>query len=163
MPSCPICQKPLETARQREGIFYPCSSCNGRAATISQIRHVLGEQVATKLLRLMKLSRRRSERACPFCHNPMLVVQTPEPPLELDACRSCNAVWFDAPTYESLPQLTSENTSSITMQATELIALERLKELKERLEAERRQARKKALHRLLAPDKETPPPPGRTR
>ena len=62
MPICPICFKPLATTRQREGLFYLCTSCDGRAVTISQIRHVLGEKVATKLLRLMKLSRRKSER-----------------------------------------------------------------------------------------------------
>src|SRR4051812_8055703 len=59
MPTCPICFQPLGTTRQREGLYYPCTSCDGRAVTLSQIRHVLGEKVARKLLRLMKLSRRR--------------------------------------------------------------------------------------------------------
>jgi Zn-finger nucleic acid-binding protein len=78
----------------------------------------------------------------------MLLINTLEPPLELDACRSCNAVWFDGPTYESLPQLNFETTNSIPMQATELIAMDRLKELKERMEEERKKNRKKKpLHR----------------
>jgi Zn-finger nucleic acid-binding protein len=150
MPTCPICKNPLETAREREGLFYPCRACNGRAATIAQIRHVLGDLVATKLLRLVKLSRRQGSRPCPFCAKPMLVVNTPEPPLELDACRNCSTVWFDNPTYESLPQLTFETTNSIQMQATEIIALNRLKELKEKEQAERREARKrKRLYRIL--------------
>lgn len=54
MPTCPICSTPLETARQREGVFYPCRACNGKAVTISQIRHVQGERVAMKLLRLIE-------------------------------------------------------------------------------------------------------------
>ena len=149
MPTCPVCAKPLETARQREGVFYPCRACNGRAVTISQVRHVLGERVAMKLLRLMKLSRRQSLRRCPFCGNLMLAVNSPEPPLELEACKACNAVWFDAPTYESLPELAFDSTSFRPMQATEIIAMERLKELKKRQEAERKQARKKKpLHRI---------------
>lgn len=117
--------------------------------TISQIRHALGERVATKLLRLMKSSSHRSERECPFCSKPMLTVNTQEPPLLLDACRACNTVWFDGPTYESLPELTSETTTSIPMQATEIIAMERLKELKKRQEEEHKQAQKrKRLHRI---------------
>jgi Zn-finger nucleic acid-binding protein len=101
----------------------------------------------------MKMSRRPSERRCPFCDNPMLVVTSEAPVLELEACRSCNAVWFDNPTYESLPQLTSETLNSIPMQATELIAMDRLRELKERMEEERKAAqKKKRLHRNSADD-----------
>jgi Zn-finger nucleic acid-binding protein len=122
---------------------------------VSQIRHVLGEPVAMKLLRLMKLSRRPSPRLCPFCSQVMLVVNSQEPPLELDACRSCNTVWFDGPTYELLPELSFGATSAIAMQATEIIAMERLKELKKRLEEERKQRRKKKPpHRDAKPGKD---------
>lgn len=149
MPTCPICATPLRTVRQREGLFYPCDGCAGRAVTLSQVRHVLGDAVATKLLRLIKLSRRVGERACPFCGVAMLVVHAEQPPLELDACRNCNAVWFDQPTYDSLPQLTLETLNSRAAQATEIIALERLEELKQKMEEERKATRKKKriLHR----------------
>ena len=151
MPVCPICIKPLETVRQREGVFYSCLACDGRAMTISQVRRVLGDGVATKLLRLIKLSRvhGQNEHTCPFCEKPMLAVTTQAPSLELDACPGCSVVWFDCPTYESLPQMTIETTNSIPMQATEIIAMNRLRELKEREEEERRQAeKKKKLHRI---------------
>src|SRR4051812_17690632 len=98
------------------GLILPCRVCSGRAVTLSQIRHVLGDRLATKLLRLVQLSRRQSERRCPFCDKAMLVLNSQEPPLELDACRPCNTVWFDGPTYEALPQLTSENMNSIALQ-----------------------------------------------
>jgi Zn-finger nucleic acid-binding protein len=138
----------LETVRQREGLFYFCSTCNGRALTIPQVRRVIGDRLAAKLLRLMKLSRRESERACPFCAQPMLVIQTHDPPLELDACGRCSVVWFDAPTYEALPEGSVETTASLALQATEIVAETRLQELKkreqEREEAERdRKKRKK--------------------
>jgi Zn-finger nucleic acid-binding protein len=142
MPTCPICARGLETARQREGVYYPCPSCQGRAVTVSQLRHVLGDRVAVKLLRLMGSARRPSGRYCPFCDRPMLVVSTQASLLELDACPGCNVVWSDRPTYESLSDLglaaVVETTSSIALQATEIIAMERLKELKARQEAERR-------------------------
>ena len=84
----------------------------------------------------------------------MLVLKTQEPPLDLDACRACNTVWFDGPTYEALPQLAFENINSIALQATEIIAMERLKELKQRECEEREQARKKKrLHRISEPGK----------
>src|SRR6266571_2566447 len=138
MPACPICAKPLDTIRQREGLFYHCAGCNGRALTVPQVRRLLGDRLAAKLLRLMKLGRRESERACPFCAERMLVVSAQEPPLELDACRPCSVVWFDAPTYEALPEGTVETTASLALQATEIVAEIRLKELKER-EKEREQ------------------------
>ena len=106
--------------------------------TISQIRHVMGDRVATRLLRLIRLSRLASRHLCPFCSQPMLAISTQEPFLELETCRACSVVWFDLPTYESLPELTDETTSSIAMQATEIIALNRLKELKEREEQQRK-------------------------
>ena len=110
-----------------------------------------------KLLGLMKLSARPSLRQCPFCGHPMQVVNSQEPPLELDTCKACNAVWFDGPTYESLPRLAIEGTNFLRMQATEIIAMERLEELKKRMEEERKQARKKKkrpLHRNAEPRKE---------
>ncbi len=131
----------METVRQREGVYYPCRICSGRAVTVSQIRHVLGEKVAMKLLRLMKLSRTASGRRCPFCGEAMLAVSSTDPQLELEACKPCNAVWFDAPTYESLPELAFESTSMLPMQTTEIIAMERLREEKERQEAERKRER----------------------
>jgi Zn-finger nucleic acid-binding protein len=154
MPVCPICIKPLETVRQREGLFYFCPVCNGRALTIPQVRRVLGDRLAAKLLRLIKLSRRESGHACPFCAEGMLVVSAPEPPVELDACRSCSVVWFDAPTYEALPEGTVETTALLALQATEIVAEIRLKELKEReqeREAEERDKKKKKKKRSAKP------------
>jgi len=118
--------------------------------TISQVRHVLGDAVAMKLLRLMKLSRVSGKHCCAFCGKPMLTIGTQEPFLELDSCRACAVVWLDFPTYESLPQLTLETTNSIPMQATEIIALNRLKELKAREEEERKRAKEQKKRRRIS-------------
>jgi hypothetical protein len=64
----------------------------------------------------------------------MLLVNNQEPQIEVDGCRACNIVWFDEPTYESLPELSFEATSSMAMQTTEIIAMEKLEELKKRLQ-----------------------------
>jgi len=85
----------------------------------------------------------------------MVAVNNQEPQMDVDACRRCSAVWFDEPTYESLPELSFEATSSMAMRATEIIAMERLEELKKRLEEERKaERRKKPLHRMLKKGKD---------
>jgi Zn-finger nucleic acid-binding protein len=85
----------------------------------------------------------------------MSIVNSQEPHLELDACKFCNAVWFDGPTYESLPELSFESSSTMAMQTTEIIAMERLEQLKKRMEEERKQARKKKrIHRDSASAKD---------
>jgi Zn-finger nucleic acid-binding protein len=120
--------------------------------TIPQLRHVMGERMAAKILRLMKLAGGvRSPHACPFCAGPMIPVETQEPPLQLETCRTCNAIWLDFPTYESLPQITEETMNSMQMQATEIIAINRLRELKEKQEKQEAEAKKKKKRRLLGP------------
>jgi len=153
MPTCPICVTPLETARQREGVFYPCLTCSGRAMTIPQVRHMMGDRVIAKLLRLVKLSRLASARLCPFCGKPMLAISTQEPALDLESCPACGVIWFDLPTYGSLPLLTTDTMNTISMQATEIIAITRLRELKERDEEERKRAKEKKRSRRLSGDR----------
>ena len=146
MPSCPFCAKPLETIRQHEGVFYFCSSCGGRALTIPQLRRVAGDRFATRILRLIQLARRPSARPCPFCARRMVVCNLPEPLMELDGCRPCNVAWFDAPTYETVPEGSTESTNSLPALSTEIFAEIRLKEFKDRVareEAEWKKARKK--------------------
>ena len=150
MPTCPICQLPLETVRQREGLYYPCRTCDGRALTVPHIRHVLGDHIATKLMRLVNASQLSTSHLCPFCGEPMLLVSEQKPPFEVESCRTCAVVWFDLPTYESLPQLNIETTNSRPMQATEIIAMNRLKELKESEEEKRKQEKKKKKLRRIS-------------
>jgi len=80
----------------------------------------------------------------------MWAITSPEPKLELDACRACNLIWFDAPTYETLPEGAAETLHSITADATEIIAVQRLKEQQQREAAEQKRGRKKKL--LRSPD-----------
>jgi Zn-finger nucleic acid-binding protein len=73
----------------------------------------------------------------------MWVIFSPEPKLELDTCRACNLVWFDAPTYETLPEGAAETLHTITADATEIVAVQRLKEQQQREAAEQKRGRKK--------------------
>lgn len=73
----------------------------------------------------------------------MKVVNIPEPLMELDGCLPSNAMWFDAPTYATMPEGSAETTNSMPSLATEVFAEMRLKEMKER-EAREETERKKA-------------------
>lgn len=143
MPHCPICQAALDRLRQREGLCYQCSRCGGRALTIPQLRRVTGDRLGVKLLRQLDQSRLRSDHACPFCREPMVRVALADPPLEAEGCRPCNAVWLDQPTFETLPEGTVSTTNALALLATDIYAEMKLKEQKERAEAERQAARKK--------------------
>ncbi|MGH7980203.1 MAG: hypothetical protein ACREE6_12585 [Limisphaerales bacterium] len=46
MANCPTCKVDLQTVRQRDGIYYFCSQCNGRAVTAPQIRRMTGDRFA---------------------------------------------------------------------------------------------------------------------
>jgi Zn-finger nucleic acid-binding protein len=59
-----------------------------------------------------------------------------EPPIEVEGCLACNAVWLDAPTFENLTGGVIETTNSLAAQATEVYAEIKLKELKDRQETE---------------------------
>lgn len=104
MASCPNCSVPLQTVREREGIYFHCDQCDGRAATIQQIRRTAGDRFISGLVRQMNTATRLSPKICPFCASPMKAILLSQPPLMLDSCRSCVAIWFDAGKFEQLPE-----------------------------------------------------------
>jgi len=73
----------------------------------------------------------------------MAVATTTEPAMELEGCLACSAVWFDAPTFDTLTGGTIETTNAMSMLSTEIYAEIKLKELKDREKAEAEKARKK--------------------
>jgi len=73
----------------------------------------------------------------------MTVAVMTGPPMELEGCLACNATWMDAPTFENLSGGTIETTNSLGLQATEIYAEIKLKELKDRQKAEEEAAKKR--------------------
>jgi membrane associated rhomboid family serine protease len=104
MANCPNCSIPLQTVREREGIYFHCNQCYGRAATIQQIRRTVGDRFVSGFVRLMNTTRQPSQKSCPFCLSPMKTFQLLQPPLMLDSCRACVMIWFDADKFEQLPE-----------------------------------------------------------
>lgn len=119
MANCPNCQVPLQTVRQRDGIYFHCGQCDGRAATIQQIRRTTGDRFASRLVRLVNTATELSTRLCPFCQSPMKLAQVPQPPLALDSCRTCTMIWFDAGKFEQLPEGVLETPEDALARALE--------------------------------------------
>ncbi len=136
MPLCPTCSTPLRTIRQREGIYFLCDQCSGRAVTVPQIRRVAGDLFATKLLRKINTEKQIGERRCPFCSRNMSRFTLDDPVLVLDGCRPCNLVWFDPNEFEVLPEQGPANPHELPQRAREAIALYQVQQMAGRARAE---------------------------
>lgn len=132
MPLCPKCVTPLKTIRQREGIFFLCPLCESRAVTVPQIRRVAGDQFAVSVLRQINRNPHLGSVPCPFCDRRMRVFAMQEPPVELDACKSCGAVWFDPAEFDAVPVSVPESENELRMRAAEAMARHQLEEARQR-------------------------------
>lgn len=129
MPICPICQTELTTVRQREGIYYRCDSCTGRAVTVPQVRRVAGDRFATQMLRQINNATQASGRFCPFCEGLMKQFRIADPPLTLDSCKPCGVVWFDPNEFEAVPEGAIETADELALRGREALALEKVKRI----------------------------------
>jgi membrane associated rhomboid family serine protease len=122
----------LVTVRQRDGIYFACEQCGGRAVTVPQVRRTVGERFTQDLLRKIRTTTFRCERECPYCNGRMLQFPWENPPLQLEACKACNLVWFDAQEFESLPEVALESVYEAQMRAAEALGSHRIEEMKKR-------------------------------
>jgi membrane associated rhomboid family serine protease len=136
MAQCPVCNVHLLTVRQREGIYFYCEKCNGRAVTVPQVRRVAGDRFAGQLLREINRAAKPSGRACPFCLEPMKEFQKTDPALTLDACRPCGVVWFDPDEFEHIPEGGTESFEALVLRGREAMAAEKVRQIRDRAESE---------------------------
>jgi membrane associated rhomboid family serine protease/Zn-finger nucleic acid-binding protein len=126
----------LRTVRQREGIYFNCDQCGGRAVTIPQIRRFTGDRFAVKMMVQIKRATETSKLSCPFCYSPMKQFQIPQPAITLDACKPCGTVWFVAGEFEELPEGVIESQDELRLRGMEAFGKWKLEELAERQEQE---------------------------
>lgn len=119
MANCPTCKIRLQTVRQREGIYYSCIQCNGRAVTMPQIRRMTGDRFATGLMKKVSKATEASRWTCPFCQAPMKSFEVTDPPLTLDSCKPCVVIWFEAGKFEELPEGVVESPEQAMLVAAE--------------------------------------------
>lgn len=128
MANCPTCKIPLQTVRQREGLYYYCDECKGRAVTMPQIRRMAGDRFASALVRKMNKATEVSWRTCPFCMGPMKSFEVSDPPFTLDSCKPCVTVWFDAGKFDELPEGVFESPEELLMTAVEAEAKHKMEQ-----------------------------------
>lgn len=118
--------------RQREGLYFLCPICSGRAVTIPQIHRVAGDGFATAVLREINSHEQFGERPCPFCIRRMRQFRSQKPPLEMDACKPCGVVWFDPQEFEAVPEGAIESPDNARLRGIETQAMWQLEQRKER-------------------------------
>jgi len=103
---CPNCRKPLARTRTGAGIFWSCSECGGRAATLSVLRKSVKPDYLKRLWKQVLSGSGELKRRCPACHKlmPEVSVEHEGRPINLDVCKRCSLVWFDAREYEQSPR-----------------------------------------------------------
>lgn len=136
MPDCPACQVPLQTVRQREGIYFSCAQCGGRAVTLPQIRRMTGDRFASSLVRDVNRATSLGQDGCPFCGAKMRQFQTTQHSLSLEACRTCSVVWFNPGQFEAIPESAVESTDELLLRGREAIAIEKVKAIGEEARAQ---------------------------
>src|SRR5579862_4337054 len=51
--------------------------------------------------------------------------------LQLDACRPCNLVWFDAQEFEAIPEKPMESVNEMNSRIAEAVAMHKIEQMKE--------------------------------
>jgi membrane associated rhomboid family serine protease len=122
---CPNDQSTLMRHDAHDYIYWACPSCQGRTATLAQLRHpalaatgesraVVNPEFADHLWALARSSGGEGSKKCPACERPMTTVSLPGNPaaLELDVCRRCYFVWFDRGEFAALPPASSSSNTA---------------------------------------------------
>lgn len=130
---CPGCQLPLTQVRTSKGIFWSCQNCGGRAIGVELLRHIFTPESINPLWLHAIRREGKSGRLCPSCRNPMIEVALSDSAnVNVDVCRLCHFVWFDARETESLvPRPLPPAVPKLSQEARELIAIEKVKQLAE--------------------------------
>ena len=107
----------------------------------SQLRRARGDRsagaagrrrsVRDGLLRKIDTTTYLGERNCPILHIPMRQFFWEQPPFQLDACKPCNLVWFDAGNSKLLPEEQSHRFSEMHMSAAEADGQHRIEQMRE--------------------------------
>lgn len=94
---CPACAVDLVAGNAGGALSFRCATCEGTAVTVPVLRRLApGDRVWT-LWNEVWQDAEPAMRRCPACEAPMACVTVDEGAagLEIDACRTCQVIWFD--------------------------------------------------------------------
>jgi membrane associated rhomboid family serine protease/Zn-finger nucleic acid-binding protein len=128
---CPRCQLPLKEMRTSSGVFWACGNCNGRAVTIELLRNRFTPESINPLWIHAMRSEGRVGALCPSCRRPMIdVALSDRAQVEVDVCKRCHFVWFDANEVDTLvPRPPPVAEPELPQEARELLAIEKVKQI----------------------------------
>ena len=116
---CPNCDRELDRIQSEDGLFWSCRTCRSRAVGMGVLRRVVEKDYVN---RAWKASAEggATGRACPLCRRAMASVAPG--PHDIDVCRSCQFMWFDAGEYEAAPKPVRPAKKVLPQDALESIA-----------------------------------------
>ena len=137
MFTCPKCNVQLIKVKSPTGIFWTCPSCNGRAATISFLRHNIRKEAANSLWQDARTGNYPQKIHCPACNKLMTEVSanTDTGKEFIDVCTHCQFIWFDNNEFNKLPHLPPEKEQpKLPQEAKEKLAIIKVAAIKEAAE-----------------------------
>jgi membrane associated rhomboid family serine protease/Zn-finger nucleic acid-binding protein len=129
--TCPRCQIPLKEVRTSRGVFWKCGNCDGRAITVELLRRTFTDASINPLWLHAIRGEGRADVPCPMCKRPMLeVALSDQAAINVDVCRSCHFVWFDAREMDTLsPRPVPAVAPELPQHAREMMAIAKVKQL----------------------------------
>lgn len=137
---CPHDRVALQAVRQGPLRFYRCGACQGVAVNLSALRQLTSQERTRALWREALNLGRNEGPPCPSCESPCTVLPASAERPELDICRSCHVVWFDAGELEQSgagepaeapPEPPKER--ELPLEAAELLALHKMEQVADRV------------------------------
>jgi Zn-finger nucleic acid-binding protein len=99
---CPTCHEPINRHSQPPFLLWRCHRCEGCAVTIAMLRRGIRNDLLQKAWDRTVGREQKRNRRCPGCSTFMYLVPTVGP--EIDLCRSCQMIWFDAGELNKMPE-----------------------------------------------------------
>jgi membrane associated rhomboid family serine protease/Zn-finger nucleic acid-binding protein len=109
MLPCPRCSVPVTTHTVTGAVYFICPKCEGRMGNLALLRRTLEPDVVNRLWRKVCDAHPTDHHGilrCPSCRGRMHPAGVPcadGAEVQLDVCRVCQIVWFDAGEIERLP------------------------------------------------------------
>ncbi len=105
MFTCPNCGTALTRTPGPKGLFWNCDQCGGRAVGVPVLRAAIGNDRVSAIWSRAINTTKNDGKSCPICLRAMVHVAMglAGQMLEIDVCKRCEFVWFDAAEYEAIP------------------------------------------------------------
>ena len=133
---CPRCKVPLKDVRTSGGVFYGCDVCGGRAVTIELLRKRFTPESINPLWLHAMRGEGRVGLPCPLCRQPMIgVALSDQAEVNVDVCKRCHFIWFDAHEVETLvPRQPEPVAPELPQKAREMLAIAEVERLAKQAE-----------------------------